>query len=178
VCAANFRVEGSIYLQQGGRHFDLHNDCDFVAFSYSVAERVVELSWLRSPGDWVRRKLPARLVLSCRGVTHLSATGRDKSGTLLTAAQTELLLRAITRKPPNTVDLTNCFSPHHAFVFYDAHQKAVAWVEVCFHCNNIAGHPRTPGEPWADMKALFKLSKQLELPNTPQRQADLTIHLR
>jgi hypothetical protein len=77
VRAANFQVEGSIYLQQGGRDFDLHNDYDFVAFSYSVAERAVELSWLRSTGDWVRRDLPARLVLSCRDVTHLSATGRD-----------------------------------------------------------------------------------------------------
>jgi hypothetical protein len=73
----NFRVESSIYLQQDGRDFDLHNDYDFVGFSYSVAERVVELSWLRSPGDWVRRELPARLVLSCRAITHLSATERD-----------------------------------------------------------------------------------------------------
>jgi hypothetical protein len=73
VRAANFQVEGSIYLQQGGRDFDLHNDYDFVEFSYSVAECVVEFSWLRSPGDCVRGELPARLLISCRGVTHLSA---------------------------------------------------------------------------------------------------------
>ena len=75
--AANFQIEGRIYVQQSGRDFDLHSDYDFVSFSYSVAERVVELSWLRSAGDWVRRDLPERLALSCRGVTHLSATGRD-----------------------------------------------------------------------------------------------------
>lgn len=75
--AANFQVEGGLYLQQGGRDLDLHNDYNFVGFSYAVAERVVELSWLRSPGDLVRRELPARLVLACRGVTHFSATGRD-----------------------------------------------------------------------------------------------------
>ena len=92
----------------------------------------------------------------------------NKSGTLLTAAQTELLLRAITKKPRRTFDLTQCFDPHHAFVFYDAHQKAVAWVEVCFHCNNIKAQPRSPGESWPDMKALLKLSKQLKLPNTPR----------
>jgi hypothetical protein len=74
---ANFRVESSIYLQQEGRDFDLHNDYDFTGFSYSIAERVVELSWIRSPRDWVRRDMPARLILSCRGVAHLSATGRD-----------------------------------------------------------------------------------------------------
>ena len=43
VRAANFQVESSIHFQQGGRDFDLHNDYDFIAFSYSVAERVVEL---------------------------------------------------------------------------------------------------------------------------------------
>ncbi len=89
-----------------------------------------------------------------------------KSGTLLSAAQTDLLIRAITKKPQKTFDLTQCFDPHHAFVFYDAHQKAVAWVEVCFHCNNIKAHPRTPGDLWPDMKALLKLSNQLKLPNT------------
>src|SRR5205823_2599237 len=102
----------------------------------------------------------------------LASSVINKSGTLLSTAQTQFLLRAITRKPPTTIDLTNCFSPHHAFVFYDTRQEAVAWVEVCFHCSNIEAHPRTPGQPWADMKALFMLSKQLKLPNTPRRQAD------
>jgi hypothetical protein len=77
VRAGNFQIESSIYLQQGGLDFDLHNDYDFSGFSYSVAEQVVELSWIRSPGDWVRRDLPSRLLLSCCGVTHLSAIGRD-----------------------------------------------------------------------------------------------------
>lgn len=92
----------------------------------------------------------------------------NKSGTLLSTAQTKRLIQAITREPPRRFGLTNCFDPHHAFVFYDAHQKAVAWVKVCFHCNNIRAQPRAPGESWADMKALLKLSKQLKLPNVPQ----------
>jgi hypothetical protein len=74
---ANFQVEGGIYLKQGGHDFDLHNDYDFTAFSYSVADRVVELTWRRSSGDWVRGGMPAGLALSCRGVTHFSAAGRD-----------------------------------------------------------------------------------------------------
>src|SRR5438067_1002814 len=48
----------------------------------------------------------------------LASSVINKSGTLLSTAQTQFLLRAITRKPPTTIDLTNCFSPHHAFVFY------------------------------------------------------------
>jgi hypothetical protein len=98
----------------------------------------------------------------------LASSVINKSGTRLSAAQTELLLRAIIKKPQKRIDLTNCFSPHHAFVFYDAHQKAVAWVEVCFHCNNIKAQPSTPAERWPDMKSLLKLSKQLKLPNTPR----------
>ena len=73
----NFQIEGTIYLQQDGRDFDLHNDFDFVGFFYSVAERAAELRWVRSRGDWVHSGMPAGLVLSCRGVTHLSATPRD-----------------------------------------------------------------------------------------------------
>ncbi|MDQ2948885.1 MAG: hypothetical protein M3Y27_23570 [Acidobacteriota bacterium] len=74
---ANFQIESSTYLQQDGRDFDLHSDYDFVAFSYSVADRGVELTGRRSAGDWVRAEMPAGLMLSCRGVTHLSAAGRD-----------------------------------------------------------------------------------------------------
>jgi hypothetical protein len=97
----------------------------------------------------------------------LSSSVINKSGTLLTDGQAERLVRAITKKPRRAFDLANCFDPHHAFVFYGAHQKAVAWVEVCFHCNNIKAQPISPGERWPDMKALLTLSTQLKLPNTP-----------
>ena len=73
--AENFQVESSVYLQQRGRDFDLHNDYIFSAFSYSVAERVLELSWTRSAGDWVRTDMPTRLTLLCHRVTHLSFVG-------------------------------------------------------------------------------------------------------
>jgi hypothetical protein len=62
---------------QDERDFDLHNNFNFVGFSYSVAERVTELRWVRSSGDWVHSGIPAALVLFCRGVTQLSATARD-----------------------------------------------------------------------------------------------------
>jgi hypothetical protein len=73
----NFQIESGIYLQQEGRDFDLHGDYAFVAFSYSVAERVAELCWQLDTGDRSRADMPARLVLCCRGLTHLSVTGRD-----------------------------------------------------------------------------------------------------
>jgi hypothetical protein len=39
----NFQLEGTIYLRQDGRDFDLHNDFDFIGFPYSVADRIIEL---------------------------------------------------------------------------------------------------------------------------------------
>jgi hypothetical protein len=110
-------------------------------------------------------------VLTYETIWHdvkLAASAVNKSGTLLSAKQTERLIRAITKKPPETLILTNCFDPHHAFVFYDANRKAVAWVQVCFHCGNIQAHPTAPGESHPDIKGLLKLSKQLKLPNLPR----------
>ena len=74
---ANFQFECSIYLQQEGRDFDLHNDFSFIGFSYSVTDRLAELRWKRSTGDWVRAEVPAALVLTYRGMTHLSVCARD-----------------------------------------------------------------------------------------------------
>jgi hypothetical protein len=88
----NFQVESSIDLQQGGRDFDLHGDYAFVAFSYSVAERVVELTWRLEIGDRIPCDMPAGLLLSCRGVTHLSATGRDAE---MPFTEDELSVRAL-----------------------------------------------------------------------------------
>lgn len=73
----NFQLEGTIYLRQDDRDFDLHNDFDFIGFSYSIADRVVELRWRRSSGEWVHQGMPQGLLLSCRGVAHVSATARD-----------------------------------------------------------------------------------------------------
>jgi len=121
-----------------------------------------------NPENGPRVKDRSGHVLMYETIWHdgkLATSVINKSGTLLSATQIARLVQAITKKPSETSILTNCFDPHHAFVFYDAHRKAVAWVEVCFHCGNIQAHPSSPGELHPDMKALLKLSKQLKLPN-------------
>src|ERR1051325_7320945 len=70
----------------------------------------------------------------------LSSSIINKSGTPLTTDQIQRLVRAVTRKS-RVIDLVQCFRPHHAFVFYDARHKAVAWVDVCFECGNAKAHP-------------------------------------
>lgn len=32
---------------------------------------------------------------------------------------------------------SQCFSPHHALVFFDGKNKMIAYVEVCFKCHNV-----------------------------------------
>jgi hypothetical protein len=97
----------------------------------------------------------------------LSSSIINKSGAALTAHQIQRLVRAITRKPPKVIALANCFDPHHAFIFYDARRKPVAWVDVCFHCHNATVHPYPSKSYYPDMKALLDLCGQLKLPNTP-----------
>lgn len=73
----NFQTQGSIYFQHGGLDLDLHNNYDFVGFRYSIAERSIDMEWVRSSGDWVDPRAPAQLFLSLRGIAHLSAVARD-----------------------------------------------------------------------------------------------------
>lgn len=73
----NFQVDDSIYFQHGGFDLDLHNNYDFVGFTYSVAERLVEMRWHRGTSDWVDTRPPARLLLRLHGITHFSASPRD-----------------------------------------------------------------------------------------------------
>jgi hypothetical protein len=113
-----------------------------------------------NPENGPRVKDRSGHVLMYETIWHdgkLATSAVNKSGTLLSATETERLIRAITMKPPETVTFTNCFDPHYAFVFYDAHRKAVAWVEVCFHCGNI----QAPERSW-------RISLRYE--STPQAQ--------
>jgi hypothetical protein len=73
----NFEVKDNIYLRHGGFDLDLHNNYDFVGFTYSVTDRLVEMRWSRGTGEWVDLRAPAKLRLQLRGVSHMSAAPRD-----------------------------------------------------------------------------------------------------
>jgi hypothetical protein len=60
-----------------------------------------------------------------------------------------------------------CFNPRHAFVFYDAAMKPVAWVELCFQCHNAEAEPQQKEQVY-DVAALEKLARELKLPLVPQ----------
>jgi len=65
----------------------------------------------------------------------------NKRGEVLTAQQSARLIAAVTGTRP--VQLSKmCFKPRHAFVFYDAAMKPVAWVELCIECHNAEAEPQ------------------------------------
>lgn len=62
-------------------------------------------------------------------------------GAVLTPAQVKRVV-ATANTPAPLKKYKPCYVPHHAFVFYDAADKPVATLEVCFTCNR---HVATPG---------------------------------
>jgi hypothetical protein len=91
----------------------------------------------------------------------------NKHGVPLEADQTRRLVAAVTGKRPEPHFTTACFNPRHAFVFYNAEKKPVAWVELCFECGNAAAEPHRPDQVY-DVAALENLAKELKLPLVPR----------
>jgi hypothetical protein len=76
---SNFTFDSLIEIGCAGRHryLDLHNCFDWQSITYVSEERRIDMSWIRSPGDWVQLDLPPTLVLEFRGVSNFTACPRD-----------------------------------------------------------------------------------------------------
>ena len=86
----------------------------------------------------------------------------DPKGVTLNAMQTRRLMKLITTSQPKG-PRTPCYAPHHAYVFYDAKGKVVAWFEMCFGCNQQRSHPGGTPE-YVDRAGLWQLTAELGLP--------------
>ena len=73
----DFTIKDGIYLVSGEETLDLHNNYDFSEITYSVAERRVTLTWLRSSGDWVPATEPLQVQLEFHGVSCFRFIPRD-----------------------------------------------------------------------------------------------------
>ncbi|WP_051219430.1 hypothetical protein [Oceanobacter kriegii] len=74
----NYEIVEGIYLVQGEDELDLHNHFDFVGFDYSIAERKLELHWIRSDGDWVSRDMPQSVRITFRQVSEFRFMPREQ----------------------------------------------------------------------------------------------------
>ncbi|MEQ3515644.1 hypothetical protein ABMY35_20190 [Pseudoalteromonas sp. BZB3] len=73
----NFSWTGSIHLKHDSTVYDLHNDYDFIKFSYDVEKRLIVLEWRKGKYDWVKSELPTTLLLSLFNVEHFGFQPRS-----------------------------------------------------------------------------------------------------
>ena len=66
-----------IYLTVGGANLDMHNDFDFVGFSYLVGSQTAKLTWRRGTGDWVSSSLSSLIEIEVLGVSYLATEPRN-----------------------------------------------------------------------------------------------------
>lgn len=92
---------------------------------------------------------------------QLDSSVVNPEGSRLSGAQVERLSRAILTGPPEMVSAF-CFTPRHAFVFYDDKGRPVAWLSVCFECNRLMASEAHPDS--IDMPGLRALCVELGLP--------------
>lgn len=94
--------------------------------------------------------------------------GRLHKGVFLTSqalndAQRKRLYSAITGANEH-LKAAMCFEPHHGFVFYDASNKILGNLTICFGCNNYTHAPKGELSKVFDLKELKNLVMELKLP--------------
>ncbi len=57
-----------------------------------------------------------------------------------------------------------CYDPHHAFVFYDRDWKPVAWIDICFFCDDWSAVPKEGSAEIIDLQKLERFCREIGLP--------------
>ncbi|MCW3084092.1 MAG: OmpA/MotB domain protein [Bacteroidetes bacterium] len=88
----------------------------------------------------------------------------------LSPAQADTLLMILNDKSTFREGESGCFFPHHAFVFYDAANKPVAYVNICFNCQQIYSAPQYSTANFGGLsekgdEALFLFCHNLGMPS-------------
>jgi hypothetical protein len=68
-----------------------------------------------------------------------------RPGVRLDAKQVQTLLSIIHARGTYTSQMTACFDPRHAFIFFDSVGVPVAAYTVCFECKNFYAEPSLRG---------------------------------
>jgi len=82
---------------------------------------------------WDKRSDQSSLIR--KGVIGISPARIKERATLTKPLQSQLY-RALYKKPCKDAIVAACYEPRHAFIFYDAHHKAIAYLEICLDCYN------------------------------------------
>lgn len=73
----NYEIVDGIYLVQKDHELDLHNNFNFVGLDYSVKDQSLELTWVRSNGDWVPSNSPKHVSIAFQNVREFRFMPRD-----------------------------------------------------------------------------------------------------
>ncbi|OJJ15994.1 hypothetical protein BKI52_35060 [marine bacterium AO1-C] len=84
----------------------------------------------------------------------------------LTKEQTNLLVQKLATYTPNDslIEMSLCFNPHHALVFYNNKGKILGHLSICFACDRYELNPEHPNNKPFTMTALKRLMQQLKMP--------------
>lgn len=86
----------------------------------------------------------------------------NENGVLLTSQEVQRLRNAVTGQHADH-PIMACYTPHNAFVFFDAKKKPVAFVEICFTCLMYRAEPGGVTQNF-DLLALAKIFSAHRLP--------------
>jgi hypothetical protein len=96
--------------------------------------------------------------------------------------QIDRLLKALTQNHEPTVKLWCDFAPHHGIVFYDAEDRIIGSVSICFYCKQLSSDsfPRIEDEfhsywDWPELKGIFK---NAGFPILPSNEAYTALRIR
>ena len=67
----NFSIEGNYALSANGCHIDLHNNFDFMGFSYDALSSSLTLNWVKTEGAWVGSDELSKVEIKFETVTFL-----------------------------------------------------------------------------------------------------------
>jgi hypothetical protein len=82
---------------------------------------------------------------------------KDSLSLTLSAERIKHLNKILTRKDRNKLyAIGECFLPRHGVVFWDKDNSPIAWVSVCFECNQIKATPKLDKNDLKDLKTFFE----------------------
>ena len=74
---SNFILYQNYAIHYNETHLDLHNNFDFVGFSFDGIKRELKLNWVGTQAEWVLEDNPSKLTISIENVEYLKILPRE-----------------------------------------------------------------------------------------------------
>jgi hypothetical protein len=86
------------------------------------------------------KSIPRDLIHGARIIDVAALTSRMVKSCMLKREQAEAAIRDTTQSDKR-YPISDCYDPHHIFVFYGAFGNPVAAIEICFQCKRVLMTP-------------------------------------